>query len=419
MNKLSKVGNNIVGSEIIKISQHIKQVQKTKQVLNLTMGDFDPKVNPIPVGLRDYITDAYFNDLTNYPLSAGELPLRQSICNYFYHRRDINYDESEILVGCGVRPLIYTVFKAIVDEGDTVVYPVPSWNNNHYSFLHNAYLEPIECTPDNAFFPTVDDIESRIHYTRLVCLCSPQNPTGRIIDKQVLKGICDAIVTENKRRGSYEKPCYLFFDQIYSDLVGKEFTHPLDVCPEIKEYLICADGISKSLCATGVRVGWLMGPKDIISKMTEVFSHIGAWAAKPEQNAVAWYLRDNKNIGEFIQEKQQQYAYISSKIIDLFNKMKADGFKVNCQNSDGGIYISVYLDYVNKFPTTEDYINFLIEECGLGIVPFEYFGSTKNKGWFRISIGSVDYLYIDNVLTVIENAIIKSSSHIYEYETSR
>ena len=301
MNKLSKVGNNIVGSEIIKISQHIKQVQKTKQVLNLTMGDFDPKVNPIPVGLRDYITDAYFNDLTNYPLSAGELPLRQSICNYFYHRRDINYDESEILVGCGVRPLIYTVFKAIVDEGDTVVYPVPSWNNNHYSFLHNAYLEPIECTPDNAFFPTVDDIESRIHYTRLVCLCSPQNPTGRIIDKQVLKGICDAIVTENKRRGSYEKPCYLFFDQIYSDLVGKEFTHPLDVCPEIKEYLICADGISKSLCATGVRVGWLMGPKDIISKMTEVFSHIGAWAAKPEQNAVAWYLRDNKNIGEFIQ----------------------------------------------------------------------------------------------------------------------
>ena len=378
------------------------------------MGDFDPKVNPIPVGLRDYITDAYFNDLTNYPLSAGELPLRQSICNYFYHRRGINYDESEILVGCGVRPLIYTLFKAIVDEGDTVVYPVPSWNNNHYSFLHNAYLEPIECTPDNAFFPTVDDIESRIHYTRLVCLCSPQNPTGRIIDKQVLKGICDAIVTENKRRGSYEKPCYLFFDQIYSDLVGKEFTHPLDVCPEIKEYLICADGISKSLCATGVRVGWLMGPKDIIGKMTEVFSHIGAWAAKPEQNAVAWYLHDKEDIGEFIQEKQQQYAYISSKIIDLFNEMKNEGYKVDCQKSDGGIYISVYLDYVNNFPTTEDYINFLIEECGLGIVPFEYFGSTKNKGWFRISIGSVDYLYIDNVLTVIENAIIKSSSHIYE-----
>ena len=409
MDKLSHVGNNIVGSEIIKISQHIKQVQQTKQVLNLTMGDFDPNINPIPEILKDYILYAYNNNLTNYPLSSGELSLRQSISSYFKHRRGIEYNNNEILVGCGLRPLIYTVFKSIINEGDTVVYPVPSWNNNHYSFLHNADLEPIECTPENAFFPTVEDIELRIHYTRLVCLCSPQNPTGRIIDKQVLKGICDIIVNENKRRGSYEKPCYLFFDQIYSDLVGLEFTHPLDVCPEIREYLICADGISKSLCATGVRVGWLMGPQNIIGKMTEIFSHIGAWAAKPEQNALANYLNNRVDIDEFIQEKQQQYAYISSKIIDLFNKMKNEGYKVDCQNSDGGIYISVYLDYVNKFPTTEDYINFLIEECGLGIVPFEYFGSKENKGWFRISIGSIDSNNINNILNIIKQAIINSN----------
>jgi aspartate aminotransferase len=409
MVKLSHAGNNIVGSEIIKISQHIKQVQKTKRVLNLTMGDFDPYVNPIPETLKEEIINAYSIDLTNYPLSSGELSLRQSVSSYFKYRRGIKYNENEILVGCGVRPLIYTVFKAIVDEGDVVVYPVPSWNNNHYSFLHNAGLEPIECTPENAFFPTVEDIELKIHYTTLVCLCSPQNPTGRIIDKQVLKGICDTIVNENKRRGSYEKPCYLFFDQIYSDLVGKEFTHPLDVCPEIREYLICADGISKSLCATGVRVGWLMGPQNIIGKMTEIFSHIGAWAAKPEQNAVAFYLNNREDIGEFIQQKQQQYDFISSKIINLFNLMKVKDYDVDCQNSDGGIYISVYLGYVNNFLTTEDYINFLIEKCGLGIVPFEYFGSKENKGWFRISIGSIDSNNIHNVLEIIHNAIIKSS----------
>jgi aspartate aminotransferase len=409
MVKLSHAGNNIVGSEIIKISQRIKQIQQTNPVLNLTMGDFDPKVNPIPETLKEEIINTYDNNLTNYPLSSGELSLRQSISSYFKYRRGIEYNENEILVGCGVRPLIYTVFKAIVDEGDVVVYPVPSWNNNHYSFLHNADLEPIECTPENAFFPTVEDIEFRINYTTLVCLCSPQNPTGRIIDKQVLKGICDVIVNENKSRSSHEKPCYLFFDQIYSDLVGKEFTHPLDVCPEIREYLICADGISKSLCATGVRVGWLMGPQNIIGKMTEIFSHIGAWAAKPEQNAVANYLDNREDIGEFIQEKQQQYDFISSKIINLFNLMKVKDYDVDCQNSDGGIYISVYLGYVNNFPTTEEYINFLIEECGLGIVPFEYFGSKENKGWFRISIGSIDSNNIHNVLEIIHNAIIKSS----------
>jgi aspartate aminotransferase len=173
--------------------------------------------------------------------------------------------------------------------------------------------------------------------------------------------------------------------------------------------LICADGISKSLCATGVRVGWLMGPQNIIGKMTEIFSHIGAWAAKPEQNAVANYLDNKEDINEFIQEKQQQYDFISSKIINLFDKMKAEGYNVECQNSDGGIYISVYLDYVNKFPTTENYINFLIEECGLGIVPFEYFGSKENKGWFRISIGSIHPSHTNDVLEIIENAIKKSS----------
>ena len=89
--------------------------------------------------------------------------------------------------------------------------------------------------------------------------------------------------------------------------------------------------------------------------------------------------------------------------------MKNEGYKVDCQNSDGGIYISVYLDYVNKFPTTEDYINFLIEECGLGIVPFEYFGSKENKGWFRISIGSIDSNNINNILNIIKQAIINSN----------
>jgi aspartate aminotransferase len=89
--------------------------------------------------------------------------------------------------------------------------------------------------------------------------------------------------------------------------------------------------------------------------------------------------------------------------------MKNEGYIVDCQNSDGGIYISVYLDYVNKFPTTEDYINFLIEECGLGIVPFEYFGSKENKGWYRISIGSIDSNNINNILNIIKQAIINSN----------
>ena len=112
----------------------------------------------------------------------------------------MDYTESEILIGGGVRPLIYTVYKSILDPEDVVLYPVPSWNNNHYSFLHRAVKCPIECKPENSFFPTVDDVKFWVREARLVCICSPQNPTGRIISPEVLKGICETIVEENKRR---------------------------------------------------------------------------------------------------------------------------------------------------------------------------------------------------------------------------
>lgn len=410
MQNLSFVGNNIVGSEIIKISQQIKEVSKTRPVQNFSIGDFNPKINPIPEKLKEYIVESYNDDLTNYPMSPGELDLRISVSNYIKKTKGIEYTEEEILIGCGVRPLIYTIFKTIVDSEDTVMYPVPSWNNNHYSFLHSAIKIPIECKPDNSFFPTFEDVKGKLENTRLLCLCSPQNPTGRVIDKDTLKQICDEIVRVNKEK---TKKTYLFFDQIYSDLVPNGlFTHPLDVCPEIRDYLICVDGVSKSLCATGVRVGWVFGPKNIISKMTEIFSHIGAWSPKPEQTAVAKYLNDYELISEFITNKVNQYSEISNKICEKLEELKQRKFRIDYQKPEGGIYISIYLGESQFFTTVENYVQFLIKNCGVGLVPFEYFGSTDNNGWFRMSIGGIDINNIDEVTKSLETICVKSISEV-------
>ena len=416
MEKLSNVGNNIIGSEIIKISQQIKEISKTKEVANLTIGDFNSKVWPIPSNLRNHIKNAYDDDLTNYPNSQGEINLRESVSKHIQHQFNIDYSPEEILIGGGVRPLIYTVYKATVNPGDEVIYPTPSWNNNHYSFLHGAVKQEIECLPENSFFPTVEDVDSKIDdKTSLICICSPQNPTGRVINPEVLKGICELVVNENKYRASQvdSRPLYLFFDQIYSDLTQFEkFVHPINLCPEIRPYLICADGISKSLNATGVRVGWLFGPKDVIGKMTEILSHIGAWAPKPEQHALDHFIREDYN--EYLNHinfVRNEYEWITTKICDKFDELKQKGFRVDSQRPEGGIYVSIYLDYVNSFTSTEEYISFLINQCGLGIVPFEYFGSKKNKGWFRISVGNICQINLDSIINTIEKSIEKS--HIY------
>ena len=162
MEKLSKVGNGIVGSEIIKISQQIKEISKTTPVANLTIGDFSSKLWPIPSGLTNRIIDSYNDNLTNYPNSMGEINLRESVSKHIKHQFGLDYSTDEILVGGGVRPLIYTVYKATVNPSDEVIYPTPSWNNNHYCFLHNAHKQEIHCLPENSFFPTVEDIEGRI-----------------------------------------------------------------------------------------------------------------------------------------------------------------------------------------------------------------------------------------------------------------
>jgi aspartate aminotransferase len=416
MEKLSHVGNNIVGSEIIKISQQIKEISKTKKVQNLTIGDFDSSINPIPEKLKDYIIDSYNENLTNYPLSAGQLNLRQSVSEYLKKRQGIDYNENEILVGGGVRPLIYTVYKSLVNNGEGVIYPVPSWNNNHYSFLHGAVKQEIECRPENSFFPTSSDIDMKINdKTSLICICSPQNPTGRVINPDVLKSICELVVNENRIRESQvgSRPLYLFFDQIYSDLtVEGSFVHPLTLCPEIRDYLICVDGISKSLCATGIRVGWMFGPQDIIGKMTEIFSHIGAWAPKPEQNAVARYLNDYDDMVEFVNSKTKQYSDISNKICDKIQELKDKGFRIDYQRPEGGIYISIYLGESLSFPNNESYIKFLINRCGIGLVPFEYFGSQLNRGWFRMSIGGVDPNNVEEILNSLNELTYKSLEEV-------
>ena len=391
---MNKVLTHITGSEIIKISQKIKQA--SHPVFNLSIGDFDPKINAIPELLKKYIKEEYDNDSTNYPMAQGELVLREAIS------KGSMYKPEEILVGAGARPLIYTLFKGIVDPGDYVVYPVPSWNNNHYSFLHGANAIEIECTPENDFFPTSEDIKKELHRAKLVCLCSPQNPTGKIMDRFVLKDICDSIVEANKHK---ESKTYLFFDQIYSDLGALTFTDPLEVCPEIKPYLLSIDGVSKSICATGLRVGWMTGPADIIAKMTSVFSHIGAWAPKPEQLAVAKYLH-TQEMFEFVNSKIFKYGKIMEEFTEFLHKLKELNYKVDYKEPDAGIYLSLYLGYQDNFETLEKYVDFLIDN-GLGIVPFEYFGSKSNPGWFRISIGTIKDEELYQIFYVITKIVRK------------
>ena len=294
MGKLSQLAETLIGSEIVKLGNAISErIRNGEKIFNYTIGDFDSSIFPIPKELEDLIIAEYQNGSTSYPPADGVLELRKAVAAFIHEWEGLDYSADEIQIAAGGRPLIYTLFKAIVDKGDKVIYGVPSWNNNHYVHLTDAEHCVIECTPENNFMPTVEDVATHIKGATLICLCSPQNPTGTTLSKDSLAKICDLILEENKRRVDYEKKLYLMYDQMYWTLTYGDTEHynPITLRPEMKEYTIFIDGISKAFCATGVRVGWSMGPAAVISKMKAVLSHIGAWSPLAEQKATAKFLK--------------------------------------------------------------------------------------------------------------------------------
>jgi aspartate aminotransferase len=139
MTKLSKLADTLIGSEIVKLGNTINErIRNGEKIYNFTIGDFDPSVFPIPKELEEFIIDAYRNHYTNYPPADGIYELRKAVKHFINEYQQQDFDINEILIASGGRPLIYTLFKTIVNQGDKVIYAVPSWNNNHYSNMNGA-----------------------------------------------------------------------------------------------------------------------------------------------------------------------------------------------------------------------------------------------------------------------------------------
>src|ERR1035437_1520609 len=245
---VSKLAENIIGSEIIKLAAETNEkIKKGEKIFNLTIGDFNPKIFPIPAELKQLLINAYLDDQTNYPAADGMVELRQAVSKLLKERCELDYKPDEIAIAGGARPVIYALFRALVDAGDTVVFPVPSWNNNHYTYLNGAKEILIETTAATNFMPTAADIKSHISSANLIALCSPLNPTGTTFRKKELEDICDLILAENEVRiANSKKPVYLMYDQIYWALTHGSAKHynPVTLRPEMKNYTVFVDGIS-------------------------------------------------------------------------------------------------------------------------------------------------------------------------------
>ena len=399
--RVSTIASELAGSLILAIGAEVRAMAASgKPLCNLTVGDFNPKEFAIPRSLLDGVTAALQAGETNYPPSDGIEPLRRAISEYYTRRLKITYQLPSVLVTSGARPAIYGAYRVLVDPGDRVVYPVPSWNNNYYSQLLGAEQVTVICGAETNFLPTAAMLAGPVRRARLLVLNSPLNPTGTLFDSETLEGICDLVLEENRRRAraGVERPLFLLYDQVYWMLTFGDASHvnPVALRPEMEPYTIHIDAISKSFAATGLRVGWAVGPADVIKRMSDILGHVGAWAPRAEQVATAHLLSDDAGMDEYHAKMRPEVQRRLEALSRIFAMLRAEGLPVEATPPQGAIYLSAHFDIAGRrtpdgerLDTNESIRRYLLRAAGLAAVQFQAFGSTDESGWFRLSVGAV------------------------------
>ena len=392
---LSKLARGLTGSEILKIAGEVRALcEQGRDICNLTVGDFSPKEFRIPARLEQLIRQMLVNGETNYPPADGTKEARQAVVAFTRDALGLDYGIESVLIAGGARPIIYAAYAAVVDPGDRVVYPIPSWNNNHYTYLTHGVPVEIAVGPDTNFLPTAGLLRPHIHDARLICINTPLNPAGTVMARGEVEAIGHLVVDENARRAARgERPVFVLWDQVYWMLTFGDSKHyaPPQLVPEMKEWTIFVDGISKAFAATGLRVGWTIAPPNVTARMRDILGHIGAWAPRPEQLAVAKFLGERDAVAAFHQTFIRELQIRLNLLYDGIEAMRRDGLPVRAIEPQGAIYLSAQFDLVGTrhIRTNEDIRRLLLEEAGFAVVPFQAFGLKQENGWFRLSAGAV------------------------------
>ncbi|MEP6495981.1 MAG: aminotransferase class I/II-fold pyridoxal phosphate-dependent enzyme [bacterium] len=414
-NRLSKLSAELHGSAILRIAGEVRALVKDgKQLADLTVGDFSSKEFRIPRELEDGIVDALRAGESTYPPPIGLESLRQAVRGFCKRGMGIDFPLESILIAAGARPVIYALYRALVDPGDRVVFGVPSWNNDYYCQLVGAVPVMVDCDVTTGFLPTADALRPVIRGARLLALNSPMNPTGTVFSADQLADICDLVLEENARRGPGERPLFVMYDQVYWMITagGAKHVDPISLRPAITPYVILVDAISKAFASTGLRVGWAIGPADIIKSMNDIIGHIGAWAPRPEQVATARLLDDQPSVDRYMVNMRREAAARLDTVYHGLSALQRAGLPVECIRPQGAIYISA------RFPlhgmrtsdgelldTDDDVRRYLLNAAGLAVVPFSAFGAPPDRGWFRLSIGAVSVAQLEALIPRIDTAL--------------
>ena len=361
-NPLSETIVNIKPSGIRKF---FDIASERKDAISLGVGepDFDT-----PWHIRDEGIFSLEKGKTFYTSNAGLIELREEICNYLKRRMDISYNpKKEVLITVGGSEAIDIGLRAMLDPGDEVLIPQPSYvSYEPCTILAGGKPVIIELKNENEFRLTAKELEDAItDKTKVLILPFPNNPTGAVMERKDLEAIAKICI---------EKDIFVMSDEIYAELTYCGDHVSIASLPGMRERTILINGFSKAYAMTGWRLGYACGPEEIIAQMTKIHQFAIMCAPTTSQYAAVEAIKNGDKDVEMMRESYNQRRNF------LMNAFKEMGLP--CFEPFGAFYV---FPCIKEFGmTSEEFAFALLEAENLAVVPGTAFGDC-GEGFLRIS----------------------------------
>ncbi|MGN0271320.1 MAG: aminotransferase class I/II-fold pyridoxal phosphate-dependent enzyme [Lachnospiraceae bacterium] len=372
------LSQRIVNIEPSGIRKFFDIVNEMEDAISLGVGepDFDT-----PWHIRDEGIFSLEKGRTFYTSNAGLKELKQEISKYIYRKCDVFYDyEKEVMVTVGGSEAIDIAMRAMLDPGDEVLIPQPSYvSYEPCAILANGVPVIIELKEENEFRLTKEELEAAITpKTKLLVLPFPNNPTGAIMERKDLEAIAEVVK---------EHDIFVLSDEIYSELTYLDEHVTIASLPGMKERTVLINGFSKAYAMTGWRLGYACAPENILAQMLKIHQFAIMCAPTTSQYAAVSALR---NGDDDVAKMREAYNARRRYLVHRFKEMK-----LQCFEPFGAFYI---FPCIKEFGmTSEEFANRFLQEEKVAVVPGTAFGAC-GEGFLRIS-----YAYsLDNLKEALE-----------------
>jgi len=350
-------------------------VSEMKDAISLGVGepDFDT-----PWHIRDEGIYSLEKGRTFYTSNAGLMPLREEICNYMKRSQGLTYHpKEEVLITVGGSEAIDIGLRAVLNPGDEVLIPQPSYvSYEPCTILAGGKPVIIDLKAENEFRLTAQELEDACtEKTKVLILPFPNNPTGAIMEKKDLEAIAKVIEKHD---------LLVMSDEIYGELTYKEKHISIASLPGMKERTILINGFSKAYAMTGWRLGYACGPKEVIAQMTKIHQFAIMCAPTTSQYAAVEAL---KNGDDDVAHMKEAYNQRRRFLLHRFKEMR-----LPCFEPFGAFYV---FPCIKEFGMSSDeFATKLLMEEKVAVVPGTAFGDS-GEGFLRISYAySLDNLRI-------------------------